>query len=57
MGCGSTRCFDHALLACLSCRIKTLVLDLDDLLVHKEWTRQTGWQIFKRPGVQVRGRT
>jgi len=31
--------------------IKTLVLDLDDLLVHKEWTRQSGWQLFKRPGV------
>lgn len=34
-------------------RVKTLVLDLDDLLVHKEWTRQSGWKIFKRPGVQV----
>ncbi len=37
------------------CRVKTLVLDLDDLLVHKEWTRQSGWKIFKRPGVQVGG--
>ncbi len=36
-----------------TCRVKTLVLDLDDLLVHKEWTRQMGWKIFKRPGVQV----
>jgi import inner membrane translocase subunit TIM50 len=34
-------------------RVKTLVLDLDDLLVHKEWTRQAGWKVFKRPGVQV----
>lgn len=30
----------------------TLVLDLDDLLVAKEWTRQKGWLIYKRPGVQ-----
>ena len=30
----------------------TLVLDLDDLLVYKEWTRQKGWSIYKRPGVQ-----
>lgn len=33
-------------------RIKTLVLDLDDLLIHREWTRQKGWTITKRPGVQ-----
>ncbi len=26
-------------------RIKTLVLDLDDLLVHKEWSRARGWQV------------
>jgi import inner membrane translocase subunit TIM50 len=32
--------------------VKTLVLDLDDLLVHKEWTRQKGWTIYRRPGVQ-----
>lgn len=30
----------------------TLVLDLDELLVMKEWTRQKGWSIYKRPGVQ-----
>ncbi|GLI59068.1 hypothetical protein VaNZ11_000901 [Volvox africanus] len=30
----------------------TLVLDLDELLVFKEWTRQRGWSIYKRPGVQ-----
>ncbi|KAG2500894.1 hypothetical protein HYH03_001653 [Edaphochlamys debaryana] len=28
----------------------TLVLDLDDLLVWKEWTRNKGWSIYKRPG-------
>lgn len=33
-------------------RVKTLVLDLDDVLVHKEWTRAKGWQYLKRPGVQ-----
>lgn len=33
-------------------RIKTLVLDLNDVLVHKEWTRQNGWTLFKRPGAQ-----
>jgi len=33
-------------------RVKTLVLDLDEVLVHKEWTRQRGWSIYKRPGVQ-----
>ncbi|KXZ55917.1 hypothetical protein GPECTOR_2g1468 [Gonium pectorale] len=30
----------------------TLVLDLDELLVFKEWTRQKGWSIYKRAGVQ-----
>ncbi|GFR46912.1 hypothetical protein Agub_g8559 [Astrephomene gubernaculifera] len=30
----------------------TLVLDLDELLVWKEWTRQKGWSIYKRAGVQ-----
>lgn len=29
----------------------TLVLSLEDLLVHQEWTRETGWRIAKRPGV------
>lgn len=28
-----------------------LVLSLDDLLVHQEWTRERGWRIAKRPGV------
>ena len=31
-------------------RIKTLVLDLEGTLVHKEWSRAKGWQIHKRPG-------
>ena len=29
----------------------TLVLSLEDLLVHSEWTREQGWRIAKRPGV------
>ena len=29
----------------------TLVLSLEDLLVHQEWSRETGWRIAKRPGV------
>ena len=29
----------------------TLVLDLEDLLVHSEWTREHGWRMAKRPGV------
>ncbi|KAF6203975.1 hypothetical protein GE061_002313 [Apolygus lucorum] len=29
----------------------TLVLELTDLLVHPEWTYQTGWRFKKRPGV------
>jgi hypothetical protein len=28
-------------------RVKTLVLDLEGLLVHREWTRAKGWQIFR----------
>lgn len=35
------------------CRhVQTLVLDLDDLLVHSHWTRGRGWRTFKRPGVE-----
>lgn len=30
--------------------IKTLVLDLDDVLIHSDWTRGRGWRTFKRPG-------
>ncbi|XP_033211090.1 mitochondrial import inner membrane translocase subunit TIM50-C-like [Belonocnema kinseyi] len=29
----------------------TLVLELIDLLVHPDWTYQTGWRFKKRPGV------
>lgn len=32
--------------------VPTLVLDLDDVLVHSEWTRGRGWRTFKRPGVE-----
>lgn len=33
-------------------QVKTLVLDLEDVLVHKEWSRAKGWQVMKRPGVE-----
>lgn len=29
----------------------TLVLGLDDVLIHSEWTRQNGWRTAKRPGL------
>ena len=29
----------------------TLVVDLDDLLVHSNWTRENGWRTAKRPGL------
>ncbi|KAF2151730.1 NIF-domain-containing protein [Myriangium duriaei CBS 260.36] len=29
----------------------TLVLSLEDLLIHSEWTREHGWRTAKRPGV------
>ena len=29
----------------------TLVLSLEDLLIHSEWTRENGWRMAKRPGV------
>ena len=29
----------------------TLVLGLDDVLIHSEWTRQHGWRTAKRPGL------
>jgi mitochondrial import inner membrane translocase subunit TIM50 len=29
----------------------TLVLSLEDLLVHSEWSREKGWRMAKRPGV------
>ncbi|KAK7069820.1 Mitochondrial import inner membrane translocase subunit TIM50 [Halocaridina rubra] len=30
----------------------TLVLELRDILVHPEWTYETGWRFKKRPGVE-----
>uniref|UniRef100_A0A6A7FTY4 Mitochondrial import inner membrane translocase subunit TIM50 n=2 Tax=Hirondellea gigas TaxID=1518452 RepID=A0A6A7FTY4_9CRUS len=30
----------------------TLVLELKDVLVHPEWTYQTGWRFKKRPGLE-----
>lgn len=29
----------------------TLVLSLEDLLIHSEWSREHGWRLAKRPGV------
>ncbi|PWN53050.1 NIF-domain-containing protein [Violaceomyces palustris] len=29
----------------------TLVIDVDDLLVHSTWTRENGWRTAKRPGL------
>ncbi len=29
----------------------TLVLSMEDMLVKQEWTREHGWRIAKRPGV------
>lgn len=29
----------------------TLVIDLDDLLIHSKWSRETAWRISKRPGL------
>ncbi|KAK2756995.1 mitochondrial inner membrane protein required for protein import [Arachnomyces sp. PD_36] len=29
----------------------TLVISLEDLLVHSDWTREHGWRVAKRPGV------
>lgn len=35
------------------CRqVRTLVLDLDNLLVHSDWSRKRGWRTFKRPGAE-----
>ncbi|XP_075159034.1 mitochondrial import inner membrane translocase subunit TIM50-C-like [Haematobia irritans] len=31
----------------------TLVLEMKDVLVHPDWTYQTGWRFKKRPGVDV----
>lgn len=29
----------------------TLIVSLEDLLIHSEWTREHGWRLAKRPGV------
>lgn len=29
----------------------TLVISLEDLLVHSEWSREHGWRVAKRPGI------
>lgn len=29
----------------------TLVLSMEDLIVHSEWSREHGWRVAKRPGV------
>lgn len=29
----------------------TLVISMEDLLIHSEWTREHGWRMAKRPGV------
>ncbi|XP_020806264.1 mitochondrial import inner membrane translocase subunit TIM50-C isoform X2 [Drosophila serrata] len=31
----------------------TLVLEMNDVLVHPDWTYQTGWRFKKRPGVDL----
>jgi hypothetical protein len=32
--------------------VRTLVIDLDDTLIHSDWTRGRGWRTFKRPGAE-----
>lgn len=29
----------------------TLVISLEDLIVHSEWSREHGWRVAKRPGI------
>lgn len=33
--------------------LPTLVLDLEDTLVHMEWDRKYGWRVVKRPGLDT----
>ncbi len=42
----------HVSVICACRHVRTLVLDLDDLLVHSDWTRGRGWRTFKRPGAE-----
>ena len=37
---------------CQRRHVRTLVLDLDDVLVHSDWSRARGWRTFKRPGAE-----
>jgi import inner membrane translocase subunit TIM50 len=30
----------------------TLVISLEDMLVHSEWSREHGWRVAKRPGAE-----
>mmetsp|Transcript_3079 Transcript_3079/g.4683 ORF Transcript_3079/g.4683 Transcript_3079/m.4683 type:complete len:434 (-) Transcript_3079:40-1341(-) len=32
-------------------QMPTLVLDLEDTLIHMDWSRKNGWRVAKRPGV------
>jgi hypothetical protein len=36
-------------------RVKTLVLDLEDVLVHRDWSRAKGWQIYRWAAARRRG--
>ena len=31
---------------------RTLVVDLDETLIHSDWNRRTGWKVYKRPGAE-----
>mmetsp|Transcript_11189 Transcript_11189/g.30094 ORF Transcript_11189/g.30094 Transcript_11189/m.30094 type:complete len:369 (+) Transcript_11189:75-1181(+) len=33
--------------------MRTLVLDFDETLVYSSWTRQSGWKVAKRPGLEA----
>lgn len=33
--------------------MRTLVIDLDDTLVHSSYSRSTGWRVAKRPGAEA----
>eukprot|EP00850_Spirogloea_muscicola_P018055 SM000161S02437 [mRNA] locus=s161:228822:231464:+ [translate_table: standard] len=33
--------------------VYTLVVDLNDTLIHTDWKRDRGWRTFKRPGVEA----
>lgn len=37
---------------CCRGHVRTLVLDLNDVLIHADWKRERGWRSFKRPGVE-----